>query len=64
MNPVLMKLIWSVCRSLIAAYAGNIIGGLLVGLPGVYFYLGDWKAGGLRDAEEAQTEKSSHTETQ
>jgi len=48
-------------KSLIASYIGNIIGGLLVGLPAVYFYLGDWKAGGLVDAEEARAEKSSHT---
>jgi len=41
-------------KSLIASYIGNIIGGLFVGMPAVYFYLGDWKAGGLRDAEEAR----------
>ncbi|KAG8213708.1 putative formate/nitrite transporter [Butyriboletus roseoflavus] len=46
-------------KSLIAAYVGNLVGGLLVGLPAVYFYLGDWKAGGLRDAEEAQGDKDS-----
>jgi len=51
-------------KSLIAAYIGNIIGALLVALPAVYFYLGDWKAGGLVDAEEARTEKSSHTSLQ
>ncbi|KIJ67929.1 hypothetical protein HYDPIDRAFT_83758 [Hydnomerulius pinastri MD-312] len=44
-------------KSLIASYIGNIIGGLFVGLPGVYFYLGDWRAGGLRNAEEAHGEK-------
>jgi formate/nitrite transporter FocA (FNT family) len=60
-NLVTVKLIRLVCRSLIASYIGNIIGGLLVGLPAVYFYLGDWKAGGLVDAEEARAEKSSHT---
>ncbi len=38
-------------RSLIAAYLGNIVGALLVGLPALYFYAPDWKAGGLRDAE-------------
>ncbi|KAG9316376.1 putative formate/nitrite transporter [Chiua virens] len=46
-------------KSLIASYLGNIVGGLLVGLPAVYFYLGDWEAGGLRAAEEAETEKAS-----
>lgn len=44
-------------RSLIAALLGNIIGGLFVGLPAVYFYLGDWHAGGMRDAEEARLER-------
>ncbi|KAI6157540.1 putative formate/nitrite transporter [Pisolithus tinctorius] len=43
-------------KSLIASYLGNIVGGLLVGLPAVYFYLGDYKAGGLSDAEEGQTD--------
>ncbi|RDX50015.1 Formate/nitrite transporter [Lentinus brumalis] len=38
-------------KSLIAAYLGNIVGALLVGLPALYFYAPDWKAGGLRDAE-------------
>ncbi|KAG6378163.1 putative formate/nitrite transporter [Boletus reticuloceps] len=50
-------------KSLIASYIGNIIGGCLVGLPAVYFYLGDWNAGGLRNAEEAP-EKDSHTSSQ
>ncbi|KAF8135693.1 putative formate/nitrite transporter [Boletus edulis] len=51
-------------KSLIASYIGNIIGGCLVGLPAVYFYLGDWNAGGLRNAEEAHVEKDSHTSSQ
>ena len=38
-------------RSLIAAYLGNIIGALLVGLPALYFFAPDYNAGGLRDAE-------------
>lgn len=29
-------------KSLIAAYIGNIVGALFVGLPAVYWYLGDW----------------------
>ncbi|KAF9222555.1 putative formate/nitrite transporter [Gyrodon lividus] len=51
-------------KSLIASLIGNIIGGLFVGIPGVYFYLGDWNAGGLSDAEEAQAEKISDTSSQ
>lgn len=43
-------------KSLIASYLGNIVGGLLVGLPAVYFYLGDYKAGGLSNAEEGRTD--------
>jgi len=46
-------------RSLIAAYVGNIIGALFVALPAVYFYLGDWRAGGLLDAEEARMERKN-----
>ena len=38
-------------RSFIASYIGNIIGALLVALPAVYFYLGDYNAGGLVQAE-------------
>lgn len=56
-----MELIWPVCRSLIAAYLGNIVGALFVGLPAVYFYLGDWSAGGLRNIEEARIER--HTDS-
>ncbi|KAH7888562.1 putative formate/nitrite transporter [Phlebopus sp. FC_14] len=41
-------------KSLIASFIGNVVGGCLVGLPAVYFYLGDWKAGGLLHAEEAR----------
>lgn len=58
------KLTWLLYRSLIAAYLGNIIGALFVGLPAVYFYLGDWTAGGLRNAEEAQVEKRSDTSSE
>lgn len=43
-------------KSLIASYIGNIIGGLLVGIPAVYFYLGDHKAGGLYNAEEGRVD--------
>ncbi|TFK44787.1 Formate/nitrite transporter [Crucibulum laeve] len=38
-------------KSLIAAFLGNVVGALLVGLPATYFYLGDYNAGGLRSAE-------------
>jgi len=48
-------------RSLVPSYIGNIVGGLLVGLPAVYFYLGDYEAGGLRAAEEAKVEKAAST---
>ncbi|KAF8558040.1 putative formate/nitrite transporter [Imleria badia] len=51
-------------KSLIASYIGNIIGALFVGLPAVYFYLGDWKAGGLLHAEEARAERNSHTSSE
>ncbi|KAJ3482090.1 hypothetical protein NLI96_g7211 [Meripilus lineatus] len=29
-------------KSLIASYLGNIVGALIVALPAVYFYLGDY----------------------
>ncbi|KAI9572247.1 putative formate/nitrite transporter [Boletus coccyginus] len=51
-------------KSLIASWIGNLIGALFVGLPAVYFYLDDWKAGGLLNAEEARAEKSSHTSSE
>lgn len=41
-------------RSLIAAFLGNIVGALFVAIPFTYFYLGDYRAGGLEDAEEGQ----------
>lgn len=41
-------------KSLIPSYLGNIVGGLLVGLPAVYLYLGDYRAGGLRGVEEGE----------
>jgi len=47
-------------KSLIASYLGNIVGGLLVGLPAVYFYLGNWNpnseevAESVRSAEEGE----------
>jgi hypothetical protein len=49
---------------LIASYLGNLVGALVVGLPAVYFYLGDWSAGGLRYAEEAEAEKISDSSSQ
>ena len=38
-------------RSFIASYLGNIVGALLIALPAVYFYLGDYQAGGLVEAQ-------------
>ncbi|KAF8265356.1 Formate/nitrite transporter [Lactarius quietus] len=38
-------------KSFIAAYLGNIIGAQFVALPAVYFYLRDYNAGGLVQAE-------------
>ncbi|KAH7929877.1 putative formate/nitrite transporter [Leucogyrophana mollusca] len=46
-------------KSLIASYIGNIIGALFVGLPAVYFYLGDYNAGGLTNVEEARIERKN-----
>lgn len=63
-NLVTVKLIWHILRSLIASWIGNLVGACLVGLPAVYFYLSDWEAGGLLNAEEARGEKSSHTSSQ
>lgn len=41
-------------RSLIASYIGNIVGALFVALPATWFYLGDYRAGGLETAEEGE----------
>lgn len=41
-------------KSLIAALIGNIVGALLVGLPGVYFYLWDHGDGRLESAENGE----------
>ncbi|KAK7053369.1 hypothetical protein VNI00_003995 [Paramarasmius palmivorus] len=41
-------------KSFIAAYLGNIIGALFVGMPAVYFYLSDYDAGGMRQAENGE----------
>ncbi|OAX43181.1 putative formate/nitrite transporter [Rhizopogon vinicolor AM-OR11-026] len=46
-------------KSLIATFLGNIIGALFMGLPAVYFYLGDWDASGLRAVEEARIERKN-----
>ena len=46
-------------RSLIAAFLGNVVGALLVGLPAVYLYLGDYGAGGLLNAENGEVESNS-----
>lgn len=45
-------------KSFIAAYIGNIVGAQLVALPAVYFYLGDYNAGGLVQAEVGEAEDS------
>ncbi|KAG6329187.1 hypothetical protein ID866_9902 [Astraeus odoratus] len=51
-------------KSLIASYLGNIVGALLVAVPAVYFYLGDYKAGGLVDAEEARKHSNGSISSQ
>jgi len=38
-------------KSFLAAYLGNVVGALFIALPAVYFYLGDYNAGGLVQAE-------------
>jgi formate/nitrite transporter len=45
-------------KSFIASYLGNIVGALLVALPALYFYLGDYNADGLRTAEKGRTESA------
>jgi len=45
-------------KSFIASYLGNIIGALLVALPAVYFYLGDYNADGLVQAEAGELDDS------
>ncbi|KAI0318440.1 putative formate/nitrite transporter [Amylostereum chailletii] len=40
-------------KSLIAAYIGNIVGALIVALPAVYFYLGDYRSASALVAAEA-----------
>ena len=51
-------------RSLIAAYLGNIVGALLVGLPALYFYAPDYKVGGLRDAEAGEVTDSQDRDSE
>ncbi|KAF5370730.1 hypothetical protein D9758_002009 [Tetrapyrgos nigripes] len=46
-------------KSLIASYIGNIIGALFVGLPAAWFYLGDYEAGGIRNAEQGNASRAS-----
>ncbi|KZS86914.1 putative formate/nitrite transporter [Sistotremastrum niveocremeum HHB9708] len=41
-------------KSLIAAFIGNAVGALLVALPFTWFYLGDYRAGGMEDMEEGE----------
>jgi formate/nitrite transporter len=47
-------------KSLIAAYLGNIIGALFVGMPATYFYLRDYDAGGMRTAENGEAMNDSN----
>lgn len=51
-------------RSFIAAYIGNIVGALFVAIPAVYFYLSDYRAGGLVDAEAGEAYAEKMTEIQ
>ncbi|THU97265.1 putative formate/nitrite transporter [Dendrothele bispora CBS 962.96] len=46
-------------KSLIATYLGNIVGAAIVWIPAVYFYLGDYSADGLRDAEQGKGKEST-----
>ncbi|KAF7361814.1 Formate/nitrite transporter [Mycena venus] len=48
-------------KSLIASYLGNIVGALLVALPATYFYLWDYDAGGLRNAEAGVVDRRDAT---
>lgn len=48
-------------RSLIASFLGNVVGALFVALPATYMYLGDYKAGGLRPAEDGEIVSSDDT---
>ncbi|KAL1728848.1 Formate/nitrite transporter [Schizophyllum commune] len=48
-------------KSLFAAFFGNIVGALFVALPAVYFWLGDYKAGGLREAEQGEVMNTLRT---
>jgi hypothetical protein len=42
-------------RSMIASFFGNVVGGLVVAVPAVYYYLRDYDAGGLRTAEQGDS---------
>ncbi|KAF8498808.1 Formate/nitrite transporter-domain-containing protein [Gautieria morchelliformis] len=48
-------------KSLFAAFFGNIVGALFVALPFTYFYLADYRAGGLEDAEEGMQKANGKT---
>ncbi|KAK7005595.1 Formate/nitrite transporter [Favolaschia claudopus] len=50
-------------KSLIASYLGNIVGALLVALPANYFWLRDFEAGGLRNAEAAVARDGTPSES-
>ncbi|KAF8574117.1 putative formate/nitrite transporter [Ramaria rubella] len=47
-------------KSLFAAFFGNIVGALFVAGPYTYFYLQDYRAGGLEDVEEGEGIASSN----
>ena len=50
-------------KSLIAAYIGNIVGALFVGLPAVYYYLGDYHPtdAKLKELEDGQADANPPT---
>ncbi|KAJ4483321.1 Formate/nitrite transporter [Lentinula aciculospora] len=49
-------------KSLIAAYLGNIVGALFVGMPATYFYLRDYNAENMRAAENGELSNVEATE--
>ncbi|KAL4077797.1 putative formate/nitrite transporter [Scleroderma citrinum] len=49
--------VYYIKKSLVASYLGNIVGGLLVGLPALYFHLCDNKTEELTTAEEGRVDR-------